>query len=120
MDILLAIAVMVVAVASWFIAAALRAQIRQNATELDQARKQLAEQVEQVEQTGQRLAERERDQAGLADFYQMVQQQISDAREHLARHDDEMSQDQERAAEREMTTARLDAALRRGTRPPPT
>jgi hypothetical protein len=112
MDILLAIAVMVVAVASWFIAAALRTQIRQNATELEQARKQ----IEQVGQTEQRLAERERDQAGLADFYQMVQQQISDAREHLARHDDEMRQDQERAAGQEMTTARLDAALRREAR----
>ena len=110
MDILLAIAVMVVAVASWFIAAALRTQIRQNATDLEQARKQF------TEQAGQRLAERERDQAGQADFYQMVQQQISDAREHLARHDDEMRQDSERAAEQEMVTARLDAALRRETR----
>jgi hypothetical protein len=116
MDILLAIAVMVVAVASWFIAAALRTQIRQNATDLEQARKQIAAQVGQVEQTGQRLAERERDQAGQADFYQMVQQQISDAREHLARHDDEMRQDTERAAEQEMATARLDAALRREAR----
>ena len=116
MDILLAIAVMVVAVASWFIAAALRTQIRQNATELQQARKQIAEQVGQVEQTGHRLAERERDQAGQSDFYQMVQQQISDTREHLARHDDEMRQDQERAAEQEMATARLDAALRREAR----
>jgi hypothetical protein len=116
MDILLAIAVMVVAVASWFIAAAMRSQIRQNATDLEQARKQIAGQVGQVEQTGQRLAERERDQAGQADFYQMVQQQISDAREHLARHDDEMRQDQERAAEQEMVTARLDAALRREAR----
>jgi hypothetical protein len=112
MDILLAIAVMVVAVASWFIATALRTQIRQNAAELEQARKQ----IEQVGQTEQRLAERERDQAGLADFYQMVQQQIGDAREHLARHDDEMRQDQERAAGQEMTTARLDAALRREAR----
>jgi len=116
MDILLAIAVMVVAVASWFIAAALRTQIRQNATDLEQARKQFTEQAGQVEQAGQRLAERERDQAGQADFYQMVQQQISDAREHLARHDDEMRQDSERAAEQEMVTARLDAALRRETR----
>ena len=116
MDILLAIAVMVVAVASWFIAAALRTQIRQNATELQQARKQIAAQVEQVGQTGHRLAERERDQAGQSDFYQMVQQQISDTREHLARHDDEMRQDQERAAEQEMATARLDAALRREAR----
>lgn len=116
MDILLAIAVMVVAVASWFIAAAMRSQIRQNATDLEQARKQIAAQVGQVEQTGQRLAERERDHAAQADFYQMVQQQISDAREHLARHDDEMRQDQERAAEQEMVTARLDAALRREAR----
>ena len=116
MDILLAIAVMVVAVASWFIAAALRTQIRQNTTDLEQARKQIAAQVGQVEQTGQRLAERERDQAGQADFYQMVQRQISDAREHLARHDDEMRQDTERAAEQEMATARLDAALRREAR----
>lgn len=116
MDILLAIAVMVVAVASWFIAAAMRSQIRQNATDLEQARKQIAAQVGQVEQTGQRLAERERDQAGQADFYRMVQQQISDAREHLTRHDDEMRQDQERAAEQEMVTARLDAALRREAR----
>jgi hypothetical protein len=116
MDILLAIAVMVVAVASWFIAAALRTQIRQNATDLEQARKQIAAQVGQVEQTGQRLAERERDQAGQADFYQMVQQQISDAREHLARHDVEMRQDTERGAEQEMATARLDAALRREAR----
>jgi predicted nucleic acid-binding Zn-ribbon protein len=112
MDILLAIAVMVVAVASWFIAAALRTQIRQNAAELEQARKQ----IEQVGQTEQRMAERERDQAGLTDFYQMVQQQIGDAREHLARHDDEMRQDQERAAGQEMATARLDAALRREAR----
>jgi len=116
MDILLAVAVMVVAVASWFIAAALRTQIRQNATELQQARKQIAEQVGQVEQTGQRLAESERDQTGQADFYQMVQQQISDAREHLARHDDAMRRDQERAGEQEMATARLDAALRREAR----
>jgi len=116
MDILLAIAVMVVAVASWFIAAALRTQIRQNARDLEQARKQIADQVEHVEQTGHRLAERDRDQAGLADFYQMVQQQISDAREHLARHDDEMRQDQERAAEQEMATAQLGAALRREAR----
>lgn len=116
MDILLAIAVMVVAVASWFIAAALRSQIRQNTTELEQARRQIAEQIEQVGQTGQRLAERERDQADMADFYQMVQQQISGAREHLARHDDEMRQDRERAAEQEMATARLEAGLRREAR----
>jgi hypothetical protein len=116
MDILLAIAVMVVAVASWFIAGALRTQIRQNATELEQARKQIAVQLEQVEQTGQRLAERERDQTGQADFYQMVQQQIGDAREHLARHDDELRQEQDRGADREMATARLDAALRREAR----
>jgi len=112
MDILLAVAVMVVAVASWFIAAALRTQIRQNAAELEQARKQ----IEQVGQTEQRLAERERDQAGLADFYQMVQQQIGDAREHLARHDEEMHQDREHAAGQETATARLEAALRRETR----
>jgi hypothetical protein len=112
MDILLAIAVMVVAVASWFIAAALRTQIRQNAAELEQARTQ----IEQVGQTEQRLAERERDQAGLADFYQMVQQQIGAAREHLARHDDEMRQDREHAAEQEMTAARLEAAVRREAR----
>jgi hypothetical protein len=112
MDILLAIAVMVVAVASWFIAAALRTQIRQNAAELEQAR----EQIEQIGQTELRLAERERDQAGLADFYQMVQQQIGDAREHLARHDDEVRQDREHAAEQEMATARLEAALRREAR----
>ena len=116
MDILLAIAVMVVAVASWFIAASLRSQIRQNATELEQARKQLAGQVDLVEQAGKRLAERERDQVGQGDFYQMVQQQMSQAVEHLARHDDEMRQDRERAAEQEMATARQDAALRREAR----
>jgi len=116
MDILLAVAVMVVAVASWFIAAALRTQIRQNATELEQTREQFDDRIEQVEQTGRRLAEREQDQAGLTDFYQMVQQQISDAREHLARHDDQMHQDHEHAAEQEMTTARLDAAVRREAR----
>ena len=116
MDILLAIAVMVVAVASWFISGTLRTQIRHNATELEQARKQLAEQVDQVEQTGRQLAERDRDQASQADFYEMVQQQISQAAEHLARHDDEMRQDQERAAEHEMATAQLGAALRREAR----
>jgi hypothetical protein len=116
MDILLAIAVMVVAVASWFISGTLRTQIRHNATELEQARKQLAEQVDQVEQTGRQLAERERDQASQADFYEMVQQQISQAAEHLARHDDEMRQDQGRAAEHEMATAQLGAALRREAR----
>jgi hypothetical protein len=116
MDILLAIAVMVVAVASWFISGTLRTQIRHNATELEQARKQLAEQVDQVEQTGRQLAERDRDQASHADFYEMVQQQISQAAEHLARHDDEMRQDQERAAEHEMATAQLGAALRREAR----
>jgi hypothetical protein len=116
MDILLAIAVMVVAVASWFIAAALRTQIRQNATELEQAREQFDDRIVQVEQAGRRLAERERDQAGLTDFYQMVQQQISDAREHLARHDEQMHQDQEHTAEQEMATAQLGAALRREAR----
>jgi hypothetical protein len=116
MDILLAIAVMVVAVASWFISGTLRTQIRHNATELEQARKQLAEQVDQVEQTGRQLAERNRDQASQADFYEMVQQQISRAAEHLARHDDEMRQDQGRAAEHEMATAQLGAALRREAR----
>jgi hypothetical protein len=116
MDILLAIAVMVVAVAGWFISATLRTQVRQNATELEQARKQLAGQVDLVEQAGKRLAERERDQASQADFYEMVQQQISQAAEHLARHDDEMRQDQGRAAEHEMATAQLGAALRREAR----
>ena len=102
MGILLAVAVMVVAVASWFIAASLRTQIRQNAAELEQARKQIT--AECAEQAGKRLMARGHDQAGLAGFYEMVQQQISETAEHLARHDDEMRRDQARAAEQEAAT----------------
>src|SRR5436190_16874285 len=117
MGILLAVAVMVVAVASWFIAASLRSQIRQNAADLDQARKQIAaECAEQVRRAEERLKARDHDQPGPAGFYEMVQQQISEVQEHLARHDDEMRHDQVRAAEQETATTQLGAALRREAR----
>jgi biopolymer transport protein ExbB/TolQ len=66
MEILLAVAVMVVAVASWFIAASLRSQIRQNAAELEQARKQIVAQC--AEQAEERLRARDHDQAGPPGF----------------------------------------------------
>ena len=114
MEILLAVAVMVVAVASWFIAASLRSQIRQNAAELEQARKQIVAQC--AEQAEERLRARDHDQAGQPGFYEVMQQQISEAQAHLARHDDEMRHDQVRAAEQETATTQLGAALRQEAR----
>ncbi len=120
MDILLAVAVMAVAVAGWFICATFRTQIRQISAELEQARKQIAaqsaEQAEQAEQAEHRGVAGNREQTSLAGLYETVRQQISQAQAHLARHDDELRQDQARAAQQETATTQLGTALRREAR----
>lgn len=93
MELLLAVAVMSVAVASWIIATTFRIRIRENTTDLAQARTQIAATAEGLQQAEKRLrTQSDHDQSRWADEFETVRQQMGEAQVHLARHDEEIRQ----------------------------
>jgi hypothetical protein len=93
MELLLAVAVMSVAVASWIIATTFRIRIRENTTDLTHARNQIAACAEGLQQAEKRLrTQSDHDQSRWADEFETVRQQMSEAQVHLARHDEEIRQ----------------------------
>jgi hypothetical protein len=93
MELLLAVAVMAVAVASWIIATTFRIRIRENTTDLVHARKQIDACAEGLQQAEKRLrTQSDHDQSRWADEFETVRQQMGEAQVHLARHDEEIRQ----------------------------
>lgn len=107
MVLLLAVAVMAVAVASWIIATTFRIRIRENTADLGMARRQIMQSAERLKQAERRLrTQSDHDQSRWADEFETVRQQIGEAHVHLARHDAQIRQHQDRlddhAAETEL------------------
>lgn len=91
MELLLAVAVMAVAVASWIIATTFRIRIRENTTAVAQARTEITACADRLQQAEKRLrSQSDHDQARWADEFEMVRQQIGEAHVQLARHDAEL------------------------------
>jgi hypothetical protein len=97
MVLLLAVAVMAVAVASWIIATTFRIRIRENTADLAMARRQIMQCAERLKQAEKRLrTQSDHDQSRWADEFETVRQQIGEAHVHLARHDAQIRQHQDR------------------------
>jgi hypothetical protein len=97
MVLLLAVAVMSVAVASWIIATTFRIRIRENTADLAMARRQIMQCAERLKQAEKRLrTQSDHDQSRWADEFETVRQQIGEAHVHLARHDAQIRQHQDR------------------------
>jgi transcriptional regulator NrdR family protein len=96
MVLLLAVAVMAVAVASWIIATTFRIRIRENMTDVAQARRLIQQIAERLQQAEKRLrTQSDHDQARWADEFETVRQQIGEAHVQLARHDAQIRQHEE-------------------------
>jgi hypothetical protein len=97
MVLLLAVAVMAVAVASWIIATTFRIRIRETMTDVAQARKLVQQCAERLRQAERRLrTQSDHDQTRWADEFETVRQQIGEAHVQLARHDAQIRQHEER------------------------
>jgi transcriptional regulator NrdR family protein len=97
MVLLLSVAVMAVAVASWIIATTFRIRIRENMTDVAQARQLIQQCAERLRQAEKRLrTQSDHDQSRWADEFETVRQQIGEAHVQLARHDAQIRQHEDR------------------------
>jgi hypothetical protein len=100
MTLLLAVAVMAVAVASWIITTTFRIRIRETMTDVAQARKLIQQCAERLRSAEKRLrTQSDHDQARWADEFETVRQQIGEAHVQLATHDAKIRQHEERLDE---------------------
>jgi len=96
MVLLLAVAVMAVAVASWIIATTFRIRIRETMIDVAQARRLIQQCAERLQQAEKRLrTQSDHDQARWADEFESVRQQIGEAHVQLARHDGQIREQQD-------------------------
>jgi hypothetical protein len=111
MVLLLAVAVMSVAVASWIIATTFRIRIRENTADLAMARRQIMQCAERLKQAEKRLrTQSDHDQSRWADEFETVRQQIGEAHVHLARHDAQIRQHQDRLDDQGAETELMSSA----------
>lgn len=111
MVLLLAVAVMAVAVASWIIATTFRIRIRENTADLAMARRQIMQCAERLKQAEKRLrTQSDHDQSRWADEFETVRQQIGEAHVHLATHDAQIRQHQDRLDDQGSETEQMGSA----------
>jgi hypothetical protein len=88
MVLLLAVAVMAVAVASWIIATTFRIRIKENMTDAAQTRRLVAQVADRLKQAEKRLrTQSDHDQTRWADEFETVRQQLGEVHVQLAGHD---------------------------------
>jgi hypothetical protein len=111
MVLLLAVAVMAVAVASWIIATTFRIRIRENTADLGMARRQIMQCAERLKQAEKRLrTQSDHDQSRWADEFETVRQQIGEAHVQLARHDAQIRQHQDKLDDQGAETEQMGSA----------
>jgi transcriptional regulator NrdR family protein len=107
MVLLLAVAVMAVAVASWIIATTFRIRIRENMTDAAQTRRLVTQVADRLKQAEKRLrTQSDHDQTRWADEFETVRQQIGEAHVLLARHDAQIRQHENLLGDQETVTGR--------------
>lgn len=111
MVLLLAVAVMAVAVASWIIATTFRIRIKENMTDVAHARRLIQQCAERLQQAEKRLrTQSDHDQARWADEFETVRQQIGEAHVQLARQDAQIREHQDRLDDQGAEAARIGPA----------
>jgi hypothetical protein len=111
MSLLLAVAVMSIAVASWIIATTFRIRIRENMTDVAAVRRQLLQYAQRLQQAEKRLrTQSDHDQSRWADEFETVRQQIGEAHVHLARHDSQIRQHEDQFDARDGETGKTGPA----------